>query len=459
MRLSLIIYFMLLGVFDYFRMLDQPVIGFLVFILPISIAITYSLFIKPLLAGQSPRFLSVFNRYSRAHYIHTIIFASYLIIVLVGFFRSIYAGTREGIIGLAEVAIVLAIVIYFYAIVTDAIRSGYYQLLPRYIGISLFILCLANVLGAAVGIENPGAETIYNRDIENSLGIIDYRISFPFTTSERMLSIQAGILVLFGLFRWRENFRKYDKLMSICMVAIGTAVLIGAGGRIPVLMLIATVAFIILWKVSHQFSVSLLLIFLIFPFLLVFVDIVGLAYTAADNIGIQLSQPTENIRTFSNRDVIYAVILQWYMSSGDLVSQLFGYGAHGQITSGLSSDYAMLFGHSYANPDRMTAHNTLLQSLVDYGIIGAGVYVALIVSIVLSIRRNRLIHKKHGSTYKHEKPLIAILIYTVGCSMTESSITYYALGVWSVFIAINLFVMLDGTNLNRMKQIGTAETS
>lgn len=443
MRIMVTLFFPLLGVFDYFRMQQMQALGYLIFMFPFCISIAYVLVIKPVLSLQLSGQRRLFNRMSGDEIFHVILMVAYVLIVVTGFLRAAYAGTREINVGVAETTVFLALVFFFYAVILDAIRRGNFDSLLNYIGMSLFLLILANVLGMAVGISAPGIEDNYSREFSNPLSFTGYRVIFPFMTSGQMLSIQAGALVIFGIFRNPFSGNKSNIFFRSSMIAVGMIVLIGHGGRAAMALLLMTLIFVAFWKLSRPFLPIILTIFLLFPALVILGDIGGGIQGVLSNMGVQFSRHEGDVASFSNRDKIFATIVQGYVTQGGGGARMIGYGAYGQVTSGLSYDYAELFKHSYAEPFLMSTHNTVLQVLVDYGYFGVGVFALLVINLAVLVRNNALYRKRRRQNNKNERLMVALLLYTLGSAMTESSISYYSFGVWSIFIALNMLILFD----------------
>jgi O-antigen ligase len=95
----------------------------------------------------------------------------------------------------------------------------------------------------------------------------------------------------------------------------------------------------------------------------------------------------------------------------------------------------------------MPAHNTLLQILIDYGLIGATIFVFLILNLAALIKRNASVIYSGRERAEYDKLLNILLFYLVATSMTEASITYYSFGVLSLFFMLNLFVIFKNNEI------------
>lgn len=438
---------MLLGIFDYLRVQQIDAIGYLIFIIPLSFAIFNILIIKPRHIGRLKRIYHPFLYINKNSKFHAVIFVIYIIFIIIGFIRAVLYGARESYVGTAEIMLVVCIVTFFYMFIVDAIEKKYFDSVPYYIGVSLLILMLINIIGVSMGIDNPGIESNYSRAFINPFGITAFRLNYPFMTSGQMLSIEAGLLVIFGIYSENVRHNFWNFLLRILMVVAGLAVMMGHGGRASIVFLAAVILFVTIWKIARPFLATALVLIFLFPVIVAFTDIGGAVQTIMDATGINLSRHAGDVATFSNRDQIYLSVINGVIYQSNILSQLFGYGAYGQVTSGISYDYSMLFETSYSNPYKMPTHNTVLQNMVDYGFVGLVTYIILVFSLVSLIRKNKRIKNNIRVGHKNEKLLTALVLYLMAMSMTEVSVTYYSIGILSIFILINLFAIFEYANI------------
>ena len=82
---------------------------------------------------------------------------------------------------------------------------------------------------------------------------------------------------------------------------------------------------------------------------------------------------------FSRRDTIWNIFFENY--SPNFFSFLFGYGYIGQYTSGISLIYENLFP-GWGNYKQISLHNSYLQILIDYGMIGFIIFMLTIFDFI-----------------------------------------------------------------------------
>lgn len=112
----------------------------------------------------------------------------------------------------------------------------------------------------------------------------------------------------------------------------------------------------------------------------------GLAETEA---GVRLERgETEGLNTGTGRTVVWSEVYKTLARPS--IDHVFGYGQLGQVKSGASVDYAYLFRDYEGDPLTNSAHNLVLQSLLDLGWFGT-VCLVLLAAVVIT-RLSRLTH-------------------------------------------------------------------
>jgi len=110
----------------------------------------------------------------------------------------------------------------------------------------------------------------------------------------------------------------------------------------------------------------------------------------------------------------------WDILSHPSLSQLFGWGAAGQITSGAAVRYAYVFVGS-ADPTSAPLHNIVLQTIFDSGYVGLAVLV-----VVLSMAIRFLQQEFAAAPSSAASGLLAGLLVVLLSGMTEVVPTYYS---------------------------------
>jgi len=115
----------------------------------------------------------------------------------------------------------------------------------------------------------------------------------------------------------------------------------------------------------------------------------------------------EAISLLSRRDAIWNIAISNY--SPNLYELIFGYGYIGQFSSGISELYSHLFP-GYGNQEQISVHNSYLQILLDYGLLG---WLLLVVTCLKLLKKFK---------EKNQMVLHMILVFLIVCGVTDLSI-------------------------------------
>ncbi|HXC78129.1 MAG TPA: hypothetical protein VNU19_13875, partial [Candidatus Acidoferrum sp.] len=83
------------------------------------------------------------------------------------------------------------------------------------------------------------------------------------------------------------------------------------------------------------------------------------------------------------RSTIWSIVAQFL--SHPHAEDLIGYGAYGQVRSGVGYQYAYLFSYK-AHPEFTSVHNIALQTILDVGYIGLALFLLFLVVAINSAR-------------------------------------------------------------------------
>jgi hypothetical protein len=448
MQTIFLLFYSLLGVFAYFRVLGKPALGYAIFALPISLVLFITPFPRPILSMRTGKSLLLLKHLlllihnNSRQTTHAFLLLMYLGIVMLGFVKSIALGTRDFAVGAGELSSVLLISLFMYLLVAHAKQKGTYLSLIKGLKISLFFLMMINVIAVLVGLKNPGTDALYTKPIIAVFGLFGDGIIFPFTLSVRLLSICAGVLIIIGTMDLSANKRFRDYLINCAMIGTGLAILLGHGSRSVFLALFGVFLISITWeKIGQHVCFWLVLVIIFIPVIFTSSDIGNVVEINANKTGLSLSRQTGDIATLSNRKAIWGYVFDEFSSFN--WEHLLGFGSYGNITSGVSTEYTTFFEVSYARPETMTTHNSFLQILIDYGYIGLGLFIWIVFSLFALLRDRVQLEAGFNKNKLVGKKLTLVLIYLVVISATEICLTYFSLEVWSLFIFINIYAILS----------------
>ena len=438
-------YFPLFGLFCYFRALGQKEIGYVFFVLPLIGYLAVN-GLKCMYSADISRFQGIF-RWSNN--IHALLLWLYLIVVIVGALVSYVSGGRNGEMAVAELLMLITIA-GFWMLATRRFlfsNGGLASLLDA-VSTSLMIYVFMNVVAAIFGIDNPGADAKYTHEFVAIFSPAGTRAMFPLAFSGQHFAIDAGILVLMSTW-WYGKKTRIGKLMATVMVALGVFVLVAQSARAPVIGLTICCIYALIWKkLGKRPLIIVLLVLITIPVLVVYTDIGVHVANSLKGIGIDLSRSDGDVATLSNRDVIWRSAFHHMFSEANVTQLLLGYGGYGQVVSGISKTYSWLFENSYTKSDDINTHNTYIQILVDYGLLGVILFAGLIVTLV--IRIYCIIGERGDVSEREKKVLLLGILYIAVCSVTEVAVTYYAIDLFSMFLLINIYVMARNASAYRL---------
>ena len=130
----------------------------------------------------------------------------------------------------------------------------------------------------------------------------------------------------------------------------------------------------------------------IFPIIPILLIIVATYISNIPGFEILSRNADDNISSLSGRTLIWNYIGENIMEINPEI--IFGYGAAGTVNSGINNELIYLFDDGWQNTGIKTAHNILLQQLLDKGLIGVFIFIYLIISIVNTFRGNMSIESQ-----------------------------------------------------------------
>lgn len=188
----------------------------------------------------------------------------------------------------------------------------------------------------------------------------------------------AAIAGAMSIVLLRQGPRRFH--VAVIAAAIATIGLTDARGAL-LYAIVAVTAFTFTPRFLKRAAFGVPLLIPLLPVIL----LAGLSrssgYTSALNHG-------GDVTTATGRSFIWQAV---YDHLGGLhFADIFGYGYYGQIASGVSYSYAFLFRYQPI-PEAASAHNMLLQTILDTGYVGASVTIALISAAVWAVSRRYLV--------------------------------------------------------------------
>jgi hypothetical protein len=223
----------------------------------------------------------------------------------------------------------------------------------------------------SAGIENPGPAQLLSL-----LGLSGHRIFFPFGEGLNGFGEMAGIAFITSVIALR---RMEGRLRLVGAVGIVASLygLFAADARGPLLFALAvSLALLAVPRVLRSGATGLPLIIPFGPSIIVF----ALGLFAGTSVSSTFSRGNFDFTSATGRTDVWNAVLD-FLGRFDF-HQLVGWGFGGQLSSGVSYTYAYVV-QSNAHPEFATAHNFILQSILDVGYLGTAM---LLLVFVLALR-------------------------------------------------------------------------
>lgn len=218
------------------------------------------------------------------------------------------------------------------------------------------------------------------------VGPFDVRITFPFSSGPTASAGMAGAYIAGYLAMVRGRLGAGRVLRALCLSS-AVVVALASNGRVALLSAaVVGVTAYLSPRLLTRTAVPAMLVMLFLPLWWPAID--SAPFPAAARTWLS-SQPFldrgeggKTVETLSSRTRVWDGYFESYEEL-PLARKVFGYGARGHVTSGVSRSYAAIFA-TYDDPRAITPHSTVLQQAVDAGLVGV---VVLLVVLVRSATR------------------------------------------------------------------------
>lgn len=399
---------------------------------PIIVAVAMLPFLLVLFASGELRVrrLSIWSLGPGAMALARLFGGLYVILYGVALFRGVNSGVTSVVDACFSlcVLLVVALIIVFYYLVLNKGRYGADGFL-RIVFAVLAIFCFLNLMLWLVGIKSPISEgntatddTAYFFEI---LGVHIKRVYFPLSQGINAFGIVAGAVLSYGLFRVFDG-----GLLRVRQLAYRVVVYVVS----PMLCLLLTdcrgaIVFVVIafvfTKWFRNYSRSLLVVTLVLPLMLL------LGGSLSDAVLKFAARDASSTGVLSGRELIWGPVLldlaQFKLES------LWGYGAYGQVVSGVSVFYASSFVGWAADENMIGAHNSYLQAILDVGYLGLIFFMLFYLSAVTAITK---LEQSNALSPNRACSIHAVLVYLILQGMTEVTLSATGSLIFLVLIAI-----------------------
>lgn len=276
---------------------------------------------------------------------------------------------------------------------------------------SLLVYVAGNILLHAVGFTSP--QLLFYRPFRSTLlglmGIEASRLLFPTTSGHTNFGALGGALFSAScvvLMRQRSLAKR--ALVELIGIGLGFSAILLTDSRAALVAAIATVCLV--GFIQRRYLRHLQWLPLTAPVL----PLLAIAATsmAPHWLSAAVDRSGASLANLSNRASIWASVLDELAQFR--AAHVFGFGYRGQVISGLASTYSEYFV-SFAKGDLASAHNAVLQTVVEEGYAGLVVTMAL-----LGATMGRAAgHLMRPSREERPWALLAILTFLVLVGTTE----------------------------------------
>lgn len=334
--------------------------------------------------------------------------------LMAAFTWVINPGTRQFlVVGVAGFALYLAA--YF-------LPKNRLNIMQAVIDSAAIYLIVSVVSYYFLGIRSPG-DTFRFGDASSSLAMygLAKRVQFPFEGGVVTAPVVAACYFASFLATLKISL-KPSQLFRIAGLLCAVIVLVVGNSRIS-LVLAVVVGFaayflpkLLVGMVTYWVAALLLL-----PFWWIVVVQPGQEFLGVvDQYVPALSRGSEaDLATLQDRTKIWEVVRK----NGSRLSfgrQMVGYGAQGQIVSGVSRGYAHLLVGLLRNPLLGSAHNSVLQQYLDAGLVGVGILISCCL-----VTGRRLSRRFYGGSKPDQRLAaghMAILMTLTGAAAVDTTL-------------------------------------
>jgi len=370
---------------------------------------------------------------------HTFMFAVFCGLFLVSIPRAVVAGSVDPLRGGIEMARWVAVLVLLLTLAGRAVSARDEGALIRPVVVALGAYVVVNVILLLLGVANdvlrqqviaaPEAAVMLQ-----ALGVKFTRTVLPLGSATGGIQVATGFAI--GVALLRTDVSAGWRALAILLLLGSVWCVLATDSRGGMLAGVVGAVAVLLPSAARQQLRWLAPLVVLLPAAL----ILGVGALSNGSMLEGVSRAGESsVGALSGRPLIWGTILVFLLSFNP--RHLFGYGAVGQIASGVNAQYAFLFSTSYANTDSIGAHNTVLQAVLELGYVGAGV---MLFAAWLSLRRCAELSKEPGEASVWGFVGLAIGVSVLVLGTTDATVSMGTPNTLVMFMALNLHCIVAG---------------
>ena len=340
------------------------------------------------------------NRSSGAYLVRSLAFSLFILIIIT--LQTFLLST----ITIRDIAVLITFLLWYIYVLSKFWQISISKAL-EFLFISFFIYNLVNYI---IYQKYFSHEIIGMNSILTLLHINGYRISFPLSSGANINAAQIGLTTLIGAYLIKPFYLSYKKIIYLLFTLFQLMLLVLVDSRL-ILLITLSFSFLI------YFSFNKIINFLKKYWLILSLSLIGFMYIFyATDFLASIKRPGEKSGAAINRFEIWTVSMDII---GEDIKWIVGHGLNG-LENGVNKRSM----HRFSEQKLQTTHNLIIQTLMDFGVIG------LIITFYLI---NKIVKRSNRINNQILKLLIAA---TLILGTTEAIPTFYSFEATLCFLGI-----------------------
>lgn len=415
-----------------------------------------ALVIRPSLSGQYRAHATVVLRRAAQSKAHLVLLAAFAGMFLCSFGRAAALGTLPADWAMLQLLRWASIIVFLAAMLVAEDWEGSQGGLLRSMAFAFLLYSALNVLLYLLGVRNTATSEQYisvgGRGLMFGLiGLDVYRTPVPIGGGINTGGLESAAGIAMGLIMLTQARGLGVPRIVSATLAGGSAFLVlltDSRGAMGAALIGAGIA-LLLPGAGRRHVKWLALAIPILPLVaLVVLQAFGnLAWISR----LGRTEGTGPVALLSGRPVIWGYILTFL--GHFKLSQVFGYGALGQVGSGVSQQYWRLFATMYASPLYASAHNTLLQTILDVGYAGAIVQTALFWTLL----RRFGSAGRPGNHWAWDGVALGLTVFLAFLGTTDQTLNTQMPNTLVLFLMLNLYALATPVQGGHASAVGSPQ--
>ncbi len=341
-----------------------------------------------------------------------------------------------------EFSYIVGKALYFLTIILFAVLSipilvNVKYLVFKLLYLNVLIYLLGNLSLDLIGVERIKGfnESIGNGQIAGIFSLDIRRKLLPLASSINSMGIIVSAFLTINILLW---LNKPKNVFLALVTVLSSYLLLVTDTRSGLfLVMFFVLSYLFYSKIVTSISRVIFLLWLVVPFLITFV------MTSDWAVLDIIRRPGE-----TNRGDAFIRASVWMETINTLfkvdLNLFLGYGFRGNLNAGIAATIKKLIKMDVDVP---TSHNFILQTIVDFGLIGASIFFLFINKILVLLRKE--FRQKAVHTYSKMALIVLLMILLSG--VNEAIPSYYSDDLFIVFILLSFAVIYDDINQTKNK--------